>query len=183
MKRGGGMSRSHARGFTLFELLVVTCIVAVLAVALLNRVSFYQEQAEKAAMEQVVAALQSALTLQMASLMTGGRESEADKLTTENPMNWLAKKPANYAGEFFDPAPQAVAPGNWIFDLKSRNLIYVIDRGNFFTPGKDGVKWIRLHVNLVQDYIPSGGGKRRRPALSGAVIEPVESYRWFDRRL
>jgi general secretion pathway protein G len=172
------MSASRARGFSLFELLVVMCIVAVLAAALLNRVSFYQEQAEKAAMDQVVAALQSALTLQLASLMTRGRESDADRLATENPMNWLAKKPANYGGEFFDPGPQAVAPGNWMFDLKSRDLIYVVDRGNFFTPGKSGVKWIRLHVNLVRDYIPGDAGKRRQ-ALSGAVIEPVEAYRWF----
>jgi prepilin-type N-terminal cleavage/methylation domain-containing protein len=173
------MSRARARGFTLFELLVVICIVAVLAQALLSRVAFYQEQAERAAMEQVVAALQSALTLNTASLMTGGRERDAGTLANENPMNWLAKKPANYAGEFFDPAPRTVAPGNWVFDLKSRDLIYVIDRGNFFTPGKEGVQWIRFHVNLVHDYMPGEGGKKRQ-MFSGAVIEPVESYRWFD---
>jgi prepilin-type N-terminal cleavage/methylation domain-containing protein len=173
------LSPAAARGFTLFELIVVVCIVAILAGTLLSRFWFYQEQAEKAAMEQVAAALQSALDMRLGSMMVRGNLSDAGKLAKENPMDWLVRKPGNYAGEFFDPAQQAVAPGNWVFDLKSRNLIYVVDRGEFFTPGRDGVKWVRYHVNLVYDR----EGDKGKQTLAGAVFEPVESYRWFDGRL
>jgi prepilin-type N-terminal cleavage/methylation domain-containing protein len=173
------LSPAAARGFTLFELIVVVCIVAILAGTLLSRLWFYQEQAEKAAMEQVAAVLQSALTMRLGSMMVSGSLSDAEKLAKENPMDWLVRKPNNYAGEFFDPAPQTVVPGNWMFDLKSRNLIYVVDRGAFFTPGRDGVKWVRYHVNLIFDR---EGGKGEQ-TLAGAAFEPVESYRWFDRRL
>ncbi len=173
---------SRPKGFTLLELIVVVCIIAILGSVLMNRIWFYQEQAERAAMEQVGAALQSALTLQYGKLMLRGKEKEAGVLATENPMSWLAKKPANYEGEFYNPTPQSAAPGSWIFDLKTRELVYLVDRSEYFTPGKDGVKWVRYRVNLVYEDAPGEGGKENR-AVAGAVIEPVESYLWFDRRL
>ncbi len=97
-------------------------------------------------------------------------------------MGWLAKKPANYGGEFFDPAPQAVAPGSWMFDLKSRDLIYVPDRTEYFIPGRDGIKWVRYHTRLLYERPPREGGNGNRIVV-GVVLEPVESYRWFERRL
>lgn len=166
-------------GFTLIELVVVISIIAVLAGTLLNRIWFYQEQAEKAAMEQVAGALQSALTIQFASLMARGREADMDTLATANPMNWLARKPANYAGEFYGLTPQSVPPGSWAFDLKSRNLVYVVERGEYFTPGKDGAKWVRYRVSPVYENFPEGNGGVRK-ALAGAVFGPAEPYHWLE---
>lgn len=170
------------KGYSLFELTVVLCVVAVLGAVFLDRVRFYQEQAEQASVEQVVAALQTALTLQFASLMARGREAEAAALAAENPMNWLASRPVSYAGEVYDPKPGTLATGSWVFDRKSRDLIYVVDGSRFFTPEKGGVKWIRFHVNLMHEAAPADGGSGNRK-LTGAVIQPAESYRWFDRRL
>lgn len=172
----------RSKGFTLLELVVVICIIAILGSVLMNRIWFYQEQAERAAMEQVEAALQSALTLQYGKYILRGKEKEASVLATENPMDWLAKKPANYEGEFYNPTPQSAAPGSWIFDLKSRELVYLIDRSEYFTPGKDGVKWIRYRITLVYEDVPGDGGKAGR-VVAGAVLEPADSYLWFDRRL
>ena len=127
---------SSERGFTLIELIVVISIVAILIGVFLNRVQFYQERAEKAAMEQVAGALQSALVMQYGRLLTRGREVEVSALAADNPTNWLAKIPRNYSGEFYDPTPRSVAPGNWVFDLKTRELIYVLDRADHFVPGR-----------------------------------------------
>jgi prepilin-type N-terminal cleavage/methylation domain-containing protein len=168
-------------GFTLIELVVVICVIGVLARVFMDRVWFYQEQAEAAAMEQVVAALQSALTLQFGSLMAQGRGAEISSLAKENPMNWLARKPADYAGEFFEPGPKAVPPGSWMFDLKSRELVYVVDRADHFTPAKDRVKWVRYRVELVREHVPSGS--KGNPIVVSAVLEQVDACRWFDRRL
>lgn len=171
--------QSSDRGFTLIELAVVVCIVGVLAAMLLQRVWFYQDQAEKAAMEQVAGALQSALTMKYARLLTRGKESEITALVAENPMNWLAKVPSNYAGEYYDVTPRTVSPGNWTFDLKTRNLVYIVDRGDYFTPGKDGHKWVHYHVNLLYETEPGTSGKPVKE-LVGVLFDPTEPYRWFD---
>ena len=178
LKRSGLLVPHACRGFTLIELIVVISIVAVLIGSLLYRVSGYQEQAEKAAMQQVVGALQSALTMQYGSLMAHGKEAQVTRLVTENPMDWLSKVPENYSGEFYAPTPGSVAPGNWVFDLKTRDLIYVVNRGKHFKPGRDGYKWIRFHVKLDYQRLPAGGNGK---ALTGVLFAPVEPYDWFGR--
>lgn len=167
-------------GFTLIELLIVIIIVAVLAGALLDRVWLYQEQAEKTAMVEVAGAIQTALVLQVGRLMARGTEDEILLLAADNPMGWLAKQPPNYSGEFYDPTPRSVAPGNWMFDLKTRELIYVVDRAEYFVAGKGGQKWIRYRVNLMREAARETSG-RNSGNLAGALFEPVEPYRWFDR--
>lgn len=167
------------RGFTLIELIIVITIVVILAAVFLDRVWFYQEQAEKTAMVEVVGAIQSALVMQHGRLLTSGMESGVAVLAADNPMKWLSKQPHNYSGEFYDPTPRSVAPGNWVFDLKSRELIYVLDHTDYFIPGKDGNKWIRYRVNLMYDSTPGSSGKTSIE-LVGALFEPTEPYRWFD---
>ena len=170
----------YSKGFTLLELIVVISIVAILAGVFLNRVSFYQEQAEKTAMEQVAGAVQSALVLRYSTLMVRGaaNEKELTALATDNPINWLQQKPHNYAGEYFDPTPQAVPPGHWVFDLKSHDLIYTVDHADYFTPGKDGKKWIRFHVQL--GYEPALGRPGAGKELTATLFQPTEPYHWFD---
>jgi prepilin-type N-terminal cleavage/methylation domain-containing protein len=170
---------STSKGFTLLELVIVIAIIVTLMALFMNRVMYYKEQAEKTAMEQVVGVIQSALTMQYGQIMTRGKPSDVAALAQDNPMNFLQKKPRNYSGEFYDPTPQAVAPGNWMFDLKSRDLIYVVGDGNYFKPGRDGRKWIRFHVVLsyTTSRLPS---LQSKPAdLTGLLFEPVEPYSWF----
>jgi prepilin-type N-terminal cleavage/methylation domain-containing protein len=167
-----------SKGFTLLELIVVISIISILIGAILSRIPFYQEQAEKAVMEQTVAAMQGALVMRTGSLMARGDVMEKGllALANENPIGWLQQKPKNYAGEFFDPAPNAVKPGQWMFDLKSRDLIYVPERSEYFTPGKDGKKWARFHVKLEYEAQVRGGKKE----FAAALFEPAEPYHWFE---
>ena len=166
-------------GFTLIELIVVIIIIVTLMGLLFERVMFYQEQAEKTMMQEVADTIQSALTLQYSQIMTRGIRSDVAALAKDNPMNWLQKKPRNYVGEYYDPTPQAVESGNWMFDLRSRDLIYVVRNAGHFKPGKDGKKWIRFHVavNYEASRLPSM--QNAPPELTGLLFEPVESYSWF----
>lgn len=168
-----------SKGFTLIELVVVITIIVFLMGLFMNRFLFYQEQAEKTAMEQVVGAIQSALTMQYGEILTRGKASDVEALTLDNPMNWLQKLPRNYAGEFYDPTPLAVAPGNWMFDLKSRDLIYVLGLGNYFRSGRDGRKWIRFHVVAYYDASRLPSLHNKPPDLTGLLFEPVEPYSWL----
>ena len=165
-------------GFTLFELVVVVCIVAVLAGILFNRLRLYEEAAEKAAMQQTAAAIKSALQMRVASYMISGRDNQIENLRNENPVNWLQEKPADYAGEFYADAYARVRPGSWYFDLTRRELIYVINLGNYFKPGPDAKKWVRYRVRIEYDTVPEKGGPPRK-VLSTANFAPVQPYAWF----
>jgi general secretion pathway protein G len=171
--------QSSKRGFTLIELVIVITLIVVLMGLFLNRALFYMEQAEKTAMDEVAGAIQSALAMQYGQILTRGKPSDIGALAKDNPMNWLQKKPRNYAGEYYDPTSAAVGSGRWVFDLRSRDLIYVVRSASYFKPGKDGKKWVRFHVAI--NYEPS-----RLPSLqnaphelTGLVFEPVEPYSWF----
>ena len=164
------------RGFTLIELVVVITIIALLATALANRVLFYQEQAERTALMEVEAAIQSELVMKYGHLLAIGSEAQLSSLATENPMSWLAKAPRNYAGEFYDPLPAALPPGNWAFDLKARELVYLPDRTDNFSPAVEGEKWIRYRIRLLYEPVPGASVK----TLAGALFEPVKPYRWLD---
>ena len=170
---------TRSKGFTLIELIVVIIIIVLLMGLFLNRAMFYQEQAEKTAMEVVAGAVQSALTLHYGQIMTRGKPSDVAALAKDNPMNWLQKKPSNYSGEFYDPTPQTVASGNWMFDLRSRDLIYVMRNAEHFKPGKDGKKWVRFHVAVSYEPSRLPSLQNAPPELTGLVFEPVALYSWF----
>ncbi|HEV2610306.1 MAG TPA: prepilin-type N-terminal cleavage/methylation domain-containing protein [Noviherbaspirillum sp.] len=168
---------AQGRGFTLIELAVVVCVVALLATALLNRINFYQEQAEKAAMESTVGALRSALHLQMASLLAKSKEGDIPNLVRQNPMTWLAEKPPNYVGEYFAPKPQDVEIGNWYFDLHKRNLIYLPRNNTFLRIGQGEPNQVSFQVRLVTASQDSGAEDENR--IVGVTLDPVVSYKWF----
>ena len=165
-------------GFTLIELIVVITIISFLAAALLNRVPLYQEAAEKTAMEQTVGVIRSALHLQIANYIVKGRMNDIPKLAQDNPMNWLAEKPKNYLGEFFDPGPGELPAGNWYYDLKSRELVYLVDKGKYFVAGKDGQKQIRFRLELIyNDAGPKIAAAKDEKDMEGLVLQP-EPYTW-----
>lgn len=173
------MMRKRELGITLFELIVVIAIIATLMGLFMNRVLYYQELAEKVAMEEVAVAIQSALHLQFAHDAVHGKLYDVPPFVRNNPMGLLQKEPKNYAGEFYDPTPASIAPGHWMFDLKSRDLIYVPDRTGHFIPGRDGRRWIRFHVSVRYDVVADGQGGSRKE-LVAALFEPTEPYHWLN---
>ena len=164
-----------SKGFTLLELIIVICISVILIATFLNRVLFYQEQAEKWTMIEVVNATQSALHMQELTLLIKGEDLKIAELAKENPINWLDPEPNNYVGEFFDPAPDAVGSGNWAFDLKTHELIYIPEHtGHLSFEGKEK-KWIRFRIKFGQVGAPEASEKGGQAGIS---FGPVEPYHW-----
>ena len=172
-------SRRSSKGFTLIELIVAITIIVFLMGMLLTRIWFYQEQAEKAAMEQVAGALQTALVMQYGHMLVNNREADVKNLVNENPVRWLMQKPRNYSGEYFGMTPDTIPPGNWAFDLKTRELIYVPDRSEYFVPGKNGLKWVRYRARLEYERVPESVANKSEVELTGVLFEPVERYQWL----
>ena len=166
------------RGFTLLELLVVACIVSVLATVFFNRVLLYQRMAEKTAMEETVGALRSALHLKFAELIAQHRENDAQYFVGQNPINWLAEKPGNYAGELFGPEAGRVIPGQWYFDLRDRSLVYWVHNGG--GEGRDAKAQLRFVVKVVwgSKKVEVGDAWVRQRRIEGVVLEQKLPYTW-----
>ncbi|MEW6687728.1 MAG: prepilin-type N-terminal cleavage/methylation domain-containing protein [Pseudomonadota bacterium] len=163
---------SRARGFSLFELAVALALIAILAALLLERMTYYQEQAEKVNMEQVAMDIRSSVNLRVAELVLENRFAELDALAQQNPLDLLHRKPQNYLGVLSDPAPEAVAPGNWYFDKQTKEVVYCADLGRFFAPDTQGRKCASWHVALVR------GTKEQGPP-QWARLQLVRPYQWF----
>jgi prepilin-type N-terminal cleavage/methylation domain-containing protein len=174
-------SKSRSAGFTLFELIIVIILVAVFAGVLLGRFQMYQEAAEKAAMEQTAGAIRSALNIQLAALIARGRAGDIPRLAALNPVTLLAEKQRNYVGEYYDVAGSDIAPGSWYYDLKSRQLVYLVDRGTHFVPDKSGRKWVRYRVGLVYNDAVSPAGDASDREIAGITFTEVEPYIWAPR--
>lgn len=165
--------KRNLAGFTLLELIVVICVAGVLAAAAVERLLYYQELAEKAAMESVLAGTKMGLQIRMAELIITGNQGRVVELETENPMRWLDEPPASYGGEYGASAKA----GNWYFAPDQRQLVYVPNSSRHLQVGDDEPKELRFQVTLR--YAEMDGGAGMMKTLSGVVMEPVRPYRWF----
>jgi prepilin-type N-terminal cleavage/methylation domain-containing protein len=164
------------RGFTLIELTVVICIVAVLAVVLLERLMRIQELAEKTAMEQNLAAINVALTMKFAALVTARRGREISREVGANPVDLLARPPQNYLGELAKVDAGSLPPRSWYFDRDSGDLVYIPGRTRFLTEPLDAPSGLRFRVMLTE---PSQrAGQAPLDELAQPFIRPVVAYRW-----
>lgn len=161
------------RGFNLFELVVALALIAALAAVLLNRLAYYQEMAEKAAMDSTLRVLKTGLQIRLAELIIGNRQGEAAALEMEDPMRWLDPPPVNYAGAYREP-PNF---GKWYFDAKARQLVYVVSQGNRLELAASAdSQQIRFRTQLLKDRVNVAGGAVE--SVTGVTLTPVTPYRW-----
>ena len=124
--------RRLARGFSLFELAVAMVIFATLVAVLLDRIVFYQQEAEQVGVRKLVTNMQSALSNRLLAAQARGQPADRVALARENPISWLERIPENYGGEGEDLARKELASGYWYFDRTRHRLIYVYSRKKSF---------------------------------------------------
>lgn len=151
-----------------FERMVVAVVLGMVATAVLERALYYQETAEKAAMDITVMNMRTGLRYRVAELMLHNRMQEMAQVAAENPVRWLEAPPPNYLGEITSSARGDVAPGSWYFDLGRRQLCYRVNLTRHFAAADDG-KTVCYRVEARQ------GGL----GVEGVALEPAGPYRWF----
>ncbi len=181
MRRSDGMGlrvirayRLAQQAFSLFELCVVLALIAALGGGWLAALLYYQELAEKTAVELTVLNVRSGMRFAIADGMINGRGAQAGDILQANPMGWLEKPPPDYAGEIAGSAVASLPEGSWFFDTERREFGYLP----------------RLDFHLTIEAAAGGAAERAlrwrvrgMRAKNGEVedvsLVPVTRYRWF----
>ena len=165
--------KAGQRGFTLFELAVVASVIAVLAAVLLGRLEVVQQEAERVAVQQTLLALRAGLRMQVLELYASDRQNQLPALAGQNPIDWLAEKPANYLGAFSAPEMEKLPLGHWFFDRSNAELVYMLNRGNSF--GARHSELLRFKVSLRQASATRAQSSRPVDAPEVALIQLGEA--------
>lgn len=175
------VKKRRLRGFTLLELVVVIAVISILAYAAIERLQALQAEAERAAMESVVAVLNSALGIKLAEHIVKQDLTGLGVLEGSNPMDRLAQIPRNYLGEQSGVDPATLERGNWYFDTQSRTLVYLVRNRDRFSGGLGNPPRARFEIRLV--YADRNGKRRtdqRTGTVEGIKMVAVEPYRWIQ---
>lgn len=165
---------SRQRGFSLIELSVVAVVLVVLFGVFLERLTYYQEAAEKARFEAELQQFKTGLQLRMAELIAKNREKEARQLEVENPVRWLGKPPSTYAGEY----PGTPQSGNWYFDSVARELVYVPNLTRFLNVSESPrSQQLRFRVRVSYQPVDAPGG--RVSGVAGITLDASRAFRWL----
>jgi general secretion pathway protein G len=180
-KIGDKLTRKHilsvTRGFTLLELIVVISIVAVMATAALDRLFWYQGQAEKTAMEYTATTIKSGLWMTAASLMMAEHTTDIPALTMRNPIDLLAQKPENYLGELPNVKTELLEGGNWVYDKATHQIIYIVRQRRYFKPETAGDYSVRYGMKVLYGEIALTP-TNKASYIAGVTLIPLSKYTW-----
>lgn len=158
------------RGFALFELAVATVVATLLAGALLGRLVAYAGESEVVAAKQLISSMRTALAVRSAQALAKGGRDALLTLAHENPMDWLAKRPENYLGEYYSPPESELSKGNWYFDKARRTLVYLTASPKSFSA--ETPKFLRFKVELLRVPKPVESDGRSK-VTEGLVLDEV----------
>ena len=164
----------RASGFTLIELIIVVCVVAVTFGVALDRLLRYQEMGERAVVEQNIAAINTALTMKFAAYVAGGNADAAKSEAGGNPVHLLARPPQNYLGELYAPETSLLERQSWYFDRQSREFVYLPQRRRYLSTESGAPEKLRFRV-FVSEPQAAPGQPRELPM---PFIAPVEPFAW-----
>jgi general secretion pathway protein G len=151
------------RGSNLLEFAAAITIVGILITILLQRIWYYQGQAERTAVQLLVSNVRSALEIKVTEGKLPGRTIDLTILAEQNPFDLLKDKPANYAGALYSPSDSDIGEGNWCFDRADKSLVYLLNNRNSFVDAQ--TKRLNFKVKLLR--LPHS------PAKPSGTPEPI----------
>ena len=166
----------RARGSSMFEFAVVVLVASTIAIVFLDRVSFYMEQAEKAAMQRAASDLGWTLRIRVAELMLANETDAIARLDGANPVEALDFQLANYDGSGGSDAEARVPPGRWFFNRETRELTYFPNYDAGFMKSSGARARVSWKIVVTRD-VPRPGAE---PRASWARLELVHPYRWLE---
>jgi hypothetical protein len=160
----------------LVELSVVLLVIAILAAVALHRLWPIQADAERAALENTVGVLRSALGINVASYFAKADLRGIQDLAGSNPMELLLEPPQNYRGVL--DGNSAVEDGEWYFDRKRSELVYRVRNADVFRGGSGPPAEARFAVQPVYEDRNRNGRFDAGDEFYGVRLAATTPYRW-----
>jgi hypothetical protein len=155
---------------TWMEYGVAAAIVGVIAAVLLGVLLYYEELGEKTGVELTILNIRAGLRYQVADRIMKGKTGELAALDGSNPVRWLERPPAGYAGERRGASLEFMERGEWCFDPELKELRYRPRLRSNLSPDLRVLRW---------RVVPVFGTTGNRSIDSLALVN-VEPYRWFQ---
>lgn len=160
---------------------MVISLIGLLFVLAIDRLLILRVEAERAAMEQVLGGLRSAMSIDIASKIAGNNIPAIAEAEGKNPMLWLSERPENYIGLKNEADPADVGPGSWYFDQYYGYLIYRVRNAEYFQSGLNGPAVARFRVELdYTDINDDGEYHAGIDDIHGLRLAAVEPYKWLN---
>lgn len=162
MARVQVIRQQKQQGFSLLELVVVICIIAILMAVAYERFERLAEGAEKAAFYGVLTTVQGQMNLQVADWYIDGEVITRAELEGKNPIEWLERPPANYRGNIKQGELTTAPAGQWFYLKEQQQLVYkVLRKKHLKTEEQGGILRFRVDVSY------------RRPQQNAGMVEAV----------
>ncbi len=191
-------SRKHSAGFSLFELVVFIISVAIIYATAVNRFSRFPEAAERANFLAVTAQIQTGVSLETMLGVAAGSSQNMSRYEGANPIDMLLSPPSNYLGAIDYNDTSDLPRRSWYFDLRSSELVYLINESQNVYFLVDGVQVptneIRFRIAVNYRYVHRQTGveiseidarnsedsqeEDYRRRFGGVLIQAVTPYLW-----
>lgn len=187
--RAGSRRKANA-GFTLFEMVVAICSIAILYMIAEQRINELPAAAERASFQGVLEQLKAGVTLAMVTGVADGRAGQRNGLAGSNPMHLMLETPSNYLGELPEVTDAVRRRNAWYFETATGQLVYVVGGGSI---GDVLVQVAGRPVHLgqirfrIEDLYSTGAGGvvpgSRLPSganasWQGVQLVPVYEFSW-----
>lgn len=182
------------KGFTLFEMVVVICLIVMLYTLAQQRVSEMPAAAERASFHAVLAQLKAGVNLAMLGSLSRGDWGRLQSMEGANPMEFLLETPANYRGELEASMDLAVLPrASWYYVRSSGELLYLVGEANVpnvsvliggrpVNMGQLRLKVMRARGGQNNRTLAAVGGQGASAGRwQGLLLIPVMPYEWEGR--
>jgi MSHA pilin protein MshA len=156
--------QSKDGGFTLIELVVIIVVLGILAAIAIPKLFTVTEEAEKAAVANMVGSLESTLSTYVAKQVVRGQS-----IGTHNPFDDLSNVPTNYKG-VNDPVTTANTPDGYWSWRPTGNWIMYNPRTAITGGWLNGDRFIIYQVQVVTDGTDTVGLR--------LTTTPAYAYTW-----
>ena len=177
------MPRS-SQGFTLFEMVVVICVIVILYMVAAQRLSELPAAAERASFYGTLGQIKAGVNFEMISKLTSQKSSELRNLSGANPMAFLLETPNNYRGEQEWVNDRNAQRGGWYYETSSGELVYVISGSSindvFVELSGMMVNYGQIRLKLTNIY--KGNGVGQQGNWQGLSLVEVMPFRWERRQ-
>lgn len=164
-------SPSKQQGFSLLELVVVVCIIAILMAVAYQRFERISEEAERASFYGAISTFQAQINLHVAEWYIDSTQIEKAELEQLNPVEWLERPPHNYGGLISFSQLDGAIPARWYY-IKDKNwLVYKVKRTFGLQNKGSDVLAFQWKVSFKEASMRSG-------VVQAATLKAVTDFSW-----